>query len=98
MSEQISNDAGAIATVRPGTSRISQLVTLVAVIIPPLGILSAMGLLWGVAFHWADVGLLGASVLSLALHPSDPDKLFAGTSSSGILSTSSGGVLAGTIE
>jgi stearoyl-CoA desaturase (delta-9 desaturase) len=59
VSEQTLNDTGAIATVRPGTSRISQIVTLIAVITPPLGILSAMGLLWGVAFHWADVGLLG---------------------------------------
>ncbi len=59
MSEQTFNDAGVIATVRPGTSRVSQIVTLVAVIVPPLGILSAMGLLWGVAFHWADVALLG---------------------------------------
>ena len=46
-----------VATVRPSTSRISQLVTLVAVIVPPLGLVSAMGLLWGVAFHWADLAL-----------------------------------------
>ena len=25
--------------------------------VPPLGLLSAMGLLWGVAFHWIDVAL-----------------------------------------
>ena len=31
--------------------------TLVAVVVPPLGLLSAMGLLWGVAFHWLDVAL-----------------------------------------
>ena len=47
-----------IGTVRTRTSRISQVVTLVAVIVPPLGILSAMGLLWGVAFHWVDLVLL----------------------------------------
>jgi stearoyl-CoA desaturase (delta-9 desaturase) len=47
-----------VATVRPGTSRISQVVTLIAVIVPPLGILSAMGVLWGVAFHWVDLLLL----------------------------------------
>ena len=47
-----------IGTVRDGTSRISQAVTLVAVIVPPLGILSAMGLLWGIAFHWVDVVVL----------------------------------------
>ena len=32
--------------------------TLVAVVVPPLGLLSAMGLLWGVAFHWVDLALL----------------------------------------
>ena len=47
-----------VGTVRARTSRISQVVTLVAVVVPPLGLLSAMGLLWGVAFHWVDVGLL----------------------------------------
>jgi stearoyl-CoA desaturase (Delta-9 desaturase) len=47
-----------VGTVRPGTSRISQVVTLVAVIVPPLGIASAAGLLWGVAFHWVDVAIL----------------------------------------
>jgi stearoyl-CoA desaturase (delta-9 desaturase) len=49
--------AANIGTVRPRTSRISQIVTLVAVIVPPLGILVAMGLLWGVAFHWVDLVL-----------------------------------------
>ena len=39
-----------IGTARPGTSRISQLVTLIAVIVPPLGIAAAAGLLWGIAF------------------------------------------------
>jgi stearoyl-CoA desaturase (Delta-9 desaturase) len=57
------NDATAaaaipVATVRPRTSRASQVVTLLAVLIPPVGLLSAMGLLWGVAFHWIDVVLL----------------------------------------
>jgi stearoyl-CoA desaturase (Delta-9 desaturase) len=33
-------------------------VTLVAVVVPPLGLLSAMGLLWGVAFHWVDLVVL----------------------------------------
>jgi stearoyl-CoA desaturase (Delta-9 desaturase) len=46
-----------IATVRPGTSRISQAVTLVAVVVPPLGLLAAMSLLWDVAFHWFDLVL-----------------------------------------
>ncbi len=47
-----------VGTVRPVTSRISQVVTLVAVVVPPLGLLSAMGLLWGVAFHPVDLLLL----------------------------------------
>ena len=51
-------DVAPIGTVRPRTRRTAQVVTLVAVIVPPLGILSAMGLLWGVAFHWADLLLL----------------------------------------
>src|SRR5947209_13737214 len=46
-----------IGTVRPRTSRISQIVTLVAVAVPPLGLISAMGVLWGVAFHWVDLAL-----------------------------------------
>jgi len=53
-----------VATVRPRTSGISRAVTLVAVVVPPLGILSAMGLLWGVAFHWIDLfALAGFYVL-----------------------------------
>ena len=47
-----------VGTVRPRTSRISQVVTLVAVVVPPLGLFSAMDLLWGVAFRWVDVALL----------------------------------------
>ena len=50
--------AAPVGTVRPGTSRISQVVTLIAVIVPPLGIAVAAGLLWGVAFHWVDVAIL----------------------------------------
>jgi stearoyl-CoA desaturase (delta-9 desaturase) len=49
-----------IATVRQRTSLISKVVTLVAVVVPPVGLLSAMGLLWGTAFHWADLLLLVA--------------------------------------
>ena len=49
-----------IGTIRLRTSRISQVVTLVAVIVPPLGLFSAMGLLWGVGFRWLDVGLFAA--------------------------------------
>ena len=47
-----------VGTVRPRTSRISQVVTLIAVVVPPLGIACAAGLLWGVAFHWVDVAIL----------------------------------------
>jgi stearoyl-CoA desaturase (delta-9 desaturase) len=47
-----------IATVRERTSFASQIVTLVAVVVPPVGVASAMGLLWGVAFHWVDLILL----------------------------------------
>jgi stearoyl-CoA desaturase (Delta-9 desaturase) len=46
-----------VGTVRTRTSRISQAVTLVAVAVPPLALLSAMGLLWGVAFHAYDIAL-----------------------------------------
>ncbi|MGZ8694856.1 MAG: acyl-CoA desaturase [Gaiellaceae bacterium] len=47
-----------MGSARSRTSRISQVVTLVAVIVPPLGLLMAMGLLWGVAFHPIDLALL----------------------------------------
>ena len=49
---------GGVATVRERTSLLSQVVTLVAVVVPPFGLLSAMGLLWGVAFNWLDLALL----------------------------------------
>ena len=39
-----------IATVRPRTSLASQIVTVVAVALPPFGVLSVMGVLWGVGF------------------------------------------------
>ena len=48
----------AVGTVRSSTSLVSRVVTLVAVVVPPLGLLSAIGLLWGVAFHWVDLFLL----------------------------------------
>jgi stearoyl-CoA desaturase (Delta-9 desaturase) len=47
-----------VGTVRERTSLGSQIATIAAVVIPPLGLLSAMGLLWGVAFHWVDLVLL----------------------------------------
>ena len=55
-----------IATVRDATSHVSRVVTLAAVVIPPLGVLSAMGLLWGVAFHWVDLALLAGMYLLCA--------------------------------
>ena len=55
-----------IGTVRPRTSRISQVVTLVAVVVPPLGLVSAMGLLWQVGFHWIDVVLFAALYVGCA--------------------------------
>jgi stearoyl-CoA desaturase (Delta-9 desaturase) len=48
----------AVGTVRQRTSRVSQVVTMIAVVVPPLGIVLAMGLLWGIAFHWVDLALL----------------------------------------
>jgi stearoyl-CoA desaturase (Delta-9 desaturase) len=53
----VEEEAVPVGTVRAGTSRISQTVTLIAVVVPPLGVVSAMGLLWGVGFHWVDVAL-----------------------------------------
>ena len=50
--------AAPIATVRERTSLVSQIVTLVAVVVPPLALLSAMGFLWGVGFHLRDLLLL----------------------------------------
>ena len=52
------NETVQIGTVRPGSSTISKVVTLVAVVVPPLGLLSAIGLLWGVGVHPVDLVLL----------------------------------------
>jgi stearoyl-CoA desaturase (delta-9 desaturase) len=57
----------AVATVRGRTSRASQIVTLIAVGVPPLGLLSAVGLLWGVALSWIDVGLFAVLYLATSL-------------------------------
>ena len=56
--DQIVDTAPGVGTVRGRTSVSSQIATIAAVVIPPLGLLSAMGLLWGVAFHWIDLVLL----------------------------------------
>jgi stearoyl-CoA desaturase (delta-9 desaturase) len=50
-------DASRVGTVRSRTSTISRVVTLVAVVVPPVGLLAAMGLLWNVAFHPIDAAL-----------------------------------------
>ncbi len=48
---------GSIGTVRARTSLTSRLVTLAAVVIPFIGVLSAAGILWGVALHTLDLAL-----------------------------------------
>lgn len=51
----------AVATVRSRTGRASQVAGVVAVVVPPIGVLSAMGVLWGVGFRpldiWVMIGL-----------------------------------------
>jgi stearoyl-CoA desaturase (Delta-9 desaturase) len=47
-----------VGTVAPRTGRVSRIVTLVALVVPPLGIAFAAGELWGTAFHWVDVAVL----------------------------------------
>lgn len=47
-----------VATVRERTSRASQIAGIVAVVVPPIGVLSAMGVLWGVAFRPLDLVLM----------------------------------------
>jgi len=46
-----------VGTARPSTGRVSQVVTVVAVVVPALGLLCAMALLWGGAFRWVDLAL-----------------------------------------
>jgi stearoyl-CoA desaturase (Delta-9 desaturase) len=46
-----------VASVRHHTSRLSQVITLIAVLVPPIGIFSAAGLLWGVGFRPLDLVL-----------------------------------------
>ena len=47
-----------VATVRARTSAPSQIATLLAIGAPPVGVLSAMGVLWGVSFHAIDLALV----------------------------------------
>jgi hypothetical protein len=52
MLEMSATDTSRVGTVRDRTSTISRVVTLVAVVVPPVGLLAAMGgLFWNVAFH-----------------------------------------------
>lgn len=57
----------AVGTVRDETSRASRVVTLVAVVVPPLGLLSAAGVLWGVALSWLDVLLFAVLYVACGL-------------------------------
>src|SRR5256885_11513918 len=57
MSARSTETALPVGTVRTRTSRVSQVVTLIAVVVPPLGLVSAVGLLWGVGVHRVDLGL-----------------------------------------
>lgn len=56
-----------VATVRERTSLGSRIVTLVAVVVPFLGVLSAAGVLWGVALHPLDLVLFAAMYLFCGL-------------------------------
>jgi len=56
--EQILDTTPGIATIRSRTSLASQIVTVVAVAIPPFGLISAMGLFWGVGFGPAALAAL----------------------------------------
>jgi len=69
MTEHILENSAAsvpVGTVRTRSSRISQVVTLVAVVVPPLGLLAAMGLLWNVAFHWSDLAIMAGMYIVCA--------------------------------
>jgi len=46
-----------VATVRQHTSLPSRIITLIAVVVPFFGVLSAAGILWGVALSWLDLVL-----------------------------------------
>jgi stearoyl-CoA desaturase (delta-9 desaturase) len=47
-----------VGSVRARTSFLSQLAGVVAVVVPPIGVLYAMGALWGSAFGLLDLGLM----------------------------------------
>jgi stearoyl-CoA desaturase (Delta-9 desaturase) len=56
-----------VGTVRERTSIASRVVTLVAVLVPPVGVLSALGILWGVAVRPVDVALLAGLYVACGL-------------------------------
>ena len=56
-----------LATTRQRTSRVSQVITLVAVVVPAVGVASAAGVLWGVALSPLDVVLFGVFYLATGL-------------------------------
>lgn len=56
-----------VGTTRSRTSRVSQVVTLVAVVAPAVGVASAAGLLWGVALRPLDVVLFAVFYLATGL-------------------------------
>ena len=66
MIDELETLPAAVGTVRPRTSTISRVVTIVALAVPPLGLLAAMGLLWDVAFHWVDLALFAGFYLVCA--------------------------------
>ena len=56
-----------VATVRDETSLSSKLVTLVAVVVPPLGVAAVAWRLWGVAVHPVDVVLFAVMYVACGL-------------------------------
>lgn len=59
--------SGVVGTVLPRTSLSSRLVTLVAVVGPFIGVLSAAGVLWGVALHPLDLVLFAVMYIVCGL-------------------------------
>ena len=60
VSDDITGGPAAVATVRERTSLVSRLVTLVAVLVPPVGLVVAVAQLWAGTVHAVDVVLLVA--------------------------------------
>ena len=52
-------DGAAVATVREQTTRASQVVTMIAIVLPPLGLIAVAVGLWGIALSWVDVAVFG---------------------------------------